>query len=165
MFRCMLLTLMGQVYRQVGSTAEAEKSLRQALRIGEQLGYNLGYYVAQANLAWIMNIRGQRRQALAFSQQALARCVDERGRELPLALFIYLPLAGIYYDGGQIAEARRCLERGFVASTSAACAAARPPLSMAPSMNPGQVVVRPAKPPPMITTSCVVITRPASRGR
>jgi LuxR family maltose regulon positive regulatory protein len=113
MFRSMLLTLMGQVYRQVGSTAEAEKSLRAALRIGEQLGYNLGYYVAQANLAWIMNIRGQRRQALAESQQALARCVDERGRELPLALFIYLPLAGIYYDGNQIAEARRCLERGF----------------------------------------------------
>ena len=113
MFRSMLLTLMGQVYRQVGSTLEAEKSLRQALRIGEQLGYNLGYYVAQANLAWIMNIRGQRRQALAFSQQALSRCVDEGGRELPLALFIYLPLAGIYYDGNQIAEARQCLERGF----------------------------------------------------
>ena len=113
MFRCMLLTLMGQVYRQVGSTAEAEKSLRAALRIGEQLGYNLGYYVAQANLAWIMNIRGQRRQAAAFSEQALARCVDERGVELPLALFIYLPLAGIYYDGNQVAEARRCLERGF----------------------------------------------------
>jgi LuxR family maltose regulon positive regulatory protein len=113
MFRCMLLTLMGQVYRQVGSTAEAEKSLRQALRIGEQLGYNLGYYVAQANLAWIMNIRGQRRQALDFSRQALARCVDEGGHELPLALFIYLPLAGIYYDGNQIAEARGCLERGF----------------------------------------------------
>jgi LuxR family maltose regulon positive regulatory protein len=113
MFRCMLLTLMGQVYRQVGSTAEAEKSLRAALRIGEQLGYNLGYYVAQANLAWIMNIRGQRRQAAAFSEQALARCVDERGVELPLSLFIYLPLAGIYYDGNQVAEARRCLERGF----------------------------------------------------
>jgi LuxR family transcriptional regulator, maltose regulon positive regulatory protein len=113
MFRCMLLTLMGQVYRQVGSTAEAEKSLRAAVRIGEQLGYNLGYYVAQANLAWIMNIRGQRRQALDFCQQALGRCVDEGGRELPLALFIYLPLAGIYYDGNQLAEARRCLERGF----------------------------------------------------
>jgi LuxR family maltose regulon positive regulatory protein len=113
MFRSMLLTLMGQVYRQVGSTAEAEKSLRAAVRIGEQLGYNLGYYVAQANLAWIMNIRGQRRQAAAYSQQALARCVDERGRELPFSLFIYLPLAGIYYDGNQIAEARQCLERGF----------------------------------------------------
>ncbi len=113
MFRSMLLTLMGQVYRQVGSTAEAEKSLRQALRIGERLGYNLGYYVAQANLAWILNIRGQRRQALAFSQQALSRCVDEGGRELPFSLFIYLPLAGIYYDGNQIAEARQCLERGF----------------------------------------------------
>ena len=113
MFRSMLLTLMGQVYRQVGSTAEAEKSLRAAVRIGEQLSYNLGYYVAQANLALIMNIRGQRRQALAFSQQALARCVDEGGRELPFSLFIYLPLAGIYYDGNQIAEARQCLERGF----------------------------------------------------
>ena len=69
MFRSMLLTLMGQVYRQVGSTAEAVKSLRDALRIGEQLGYN--------------------------------------------SLFIYLPLAGIYYDGNQIAEARQCLEHGF----------------------------------------------------
>jgi LuxR family maltose regulon positive regulatory protein len=112
-FRSMLLTLMGQVYRQVGSTAEAEKSLRAAVRIGEQLGYNLGYYVAQANLAWILNIRGQRRQAVAFCQQALARCVDAAGRELPFSLFIYLPLAGIYYAGNQIAEAHRCLERGF----------------------------------------------------
>jgi ATP/maltotriose-dependent transcriptional regulator MalT len=43
MFRSMLLTLMGQVYSQIGSTANAEKSLHTAVRIGEQLGYNLGF--------------------------------------------------------------------------------------------------------------------------
>ncbi len=112
-FLSMVLTMLGQIQRQSGSIEVAEQTFRQAVRAGERLGSNMGYYVAQANLAHLIGLRGQRRQADAHCQSVIAHSLDEHGRESPLAFFVHLPWAGILYDANQLAEARQHLEHGF----------------------------------------------------
>lgn len=112
-FRSTILTLLGQIQRQMGDALSAEKTFREAQRIGEHISHNIGVCVAEGNLAWIINVQGHLRRSIELCRQAVAQFTDRAGHVSPLALFILVPGANAYYDANDLDTAQSQLTQGF----------------------------------------------------
>ena len=100
-FRSMLLTLLGQIQRNIGDAIGAEKTFREAILIGERLSHNIGVYVARSNLIWILNLQGRLRQSIEYhridpgGEAGTGRAASRPWRYLPcwrVLVFITMPM-------------------------------------------------------------------------
>jgi LuxR family maltose regulon positive regulatory protein len=83
--RNLVAGFLGITYLWSGDFATAARALREAIRIGQQIG-NLTFTVlALCHLAELHIVRGQLHEAKAFYEQALERARDGRGYPRPIA--------------------------------------------------------------------------------
>jgi LuxR family maltose regulon positive regulatory protein len=97
----------------MGDIPAATRTLRELARVGQEQGHPISAVSALSNLAGLEQLQGRAHEALALGQQALALCVDTRGRPLPLAGHAHLALGLIYYDLNELARAQEHLIQGL----------------------------------------------------
>ena len=118
-FRLVILSLLGQIQRQVGSVPAAIQSYEAAISTVQfQLArdgrlVNTGLVILQGNLAISYAFHGERRRAMESCREALHHTVDARGEVVPQSLFLYLPLAEVCFQGNELSDARRNIESGL----------------------------------------------------
>ena len=95
---------------------EAIDAWREARRIGRALGDQIFVVVVEASLASALQYHGQRQEAIAVCQEALARYTDGLGRTLPIAGLICSRLGMLHYEAHQLELARRCHEQALALS-------------------------------------------------
>jgi len=91
--RNLIAGFLGITYMWSGNFTTAAQALREAVRIGEQIGNLTITVLALCHLAELHIVRGQLYPAKVFYEQALERAVDGRGRPLPIAGVALMGLA------------------------------------------------------------------------
>ena len=110
--RGMALNNLGQAQTQMGNIAAATQAYHQLIQLGKQDGHHLTNFGAVSSLAWLLNIQEKRSVAIAMCQQTLPKCMDSRGRPLPLAGLILVALGLLYLDGNELDEAQQYIDQG-----------------------------------------------------
>jgi LuxR family maltose regulon positive regulatory protein len=111
--RSLVAGFLGITYLWSGDFATAAKALREAVRIGQQIG-NLTFTVlALCHLAELHIVRGQLHEARAFYEQALERAVDGQGRPLPIAGMALIGLGYLLREWNDLEAALRHVVEGI----------------------------------------------------
>jgi LuxR family maltose regulon positive regulatory protein len=97
----------------MGDIPAARQTFRELARLGQEMGFRISAVTALSNLAWLENLQGRAREAIALGQQALELCVDVWGNRLPLAGQAHIALGLITYDLDELAKAREHLVQGL----------------------------------------------------
>jgi LuxR family maltose regulon positive regulatory protein len=115
--RSLLAGFLGITYLWSGDFATAAKALREAVRIGQQIG-NLTFTVlALCHLAELHIMRGQLHEARAFYEQALERAVDDQERPLPIAGVALMGLGYLLRESNDLEAALRHVVEGIELAT------------------------------------------------
>jgi LuxR family transcriptional regulator, maltose regulon positive regulatory protein len=112
-FRTTALSHLGQALRLTGDRQTAIQTLRQAVQLGQHLGHHLITLEALGYLAPLLYMQGQLREALALCQQAADQYRDTRGKALPMAGLVHVPLGILYYEADDLDRAQYHLEAGI----------------------------------------------------
>jgi LuxR family maltose regulon positive regulatory protein len=111
--RNLVAGFLGITYLWSGDFATAAKALREAVRIGQQIG-NLTFTVlALCHLAELYIVRGQLHEARAFYEQALERAVDRQGRPRPIAGIALMGLGYLLREWNDLEAALRHAVEGI----------------------------------------------------
>jgi LuxR family maltose regulon positive regulatory protein len=111
--RNLVAGFLGITYLWSGDFATAAKALREAIRIGQQIG-NLTFTVlALCHLAELHIVRGQLHEARAFYEQALERAVDRQGRPRPIAGIALMGLGYLLREWNDLEAALRHAVEGI----------------------------------------------------
>lgn len=86
------------------------------MQLGQRQRNTFAALAALLNLAYTLDDQGRRLEAVALCESGLREFVDARGRRLPLAETIYLPLGRLAYAADQLAEAEELTRRGLAAA-------------------------------------------------
>ncbi|MHB1134871.1 MAG: LuxR C-terminal-related transcriptional regulator [Chloroflexota bacterium] len=113
LWRLLALLPLGHTQLRQGKTAAATRSLSEAHGLGQRLGLPLAELAPLASLAPNLNRQGRRREAELLCRQTLAAHVDGRGRPLPLAGTIYVPLALLCYEADELDQAYDYIVKGL----------------------------------------------------
>jgi len=111
--RIFILLTLGQAQRKTGDMRASSQTFREALRIGQGLGFNSTVIGALVYLAFNLYIQGQLREVEQLCRRTIEECVDERGEPLPLLGMVYIPLGIICYERNELVEAREHLTKGL----------------------------------------------------
>lgn len=112
-FRVYSLSLLGQAQTLSGDRKAAVETLRQAYHLGRRLGNHMMTLDALGHLVTLMHDEGQLREAIALCREALEEHLDARGRPVPVAGLVCVPLGTLYYAINDVASARRFLSEGI----------------------------------------------------
>jgi LuxR family maltose regulon positive regulatory protein len=112
-FRTTALSHLGQALRLTGDRQLAIQTLRQAVQLGQHLGHHLIILEAIGYLAPLLYMQGQLREALTLCQQAADQYRDARGKALPMAGLVHVPLGILYYEIDDLDRAQHHLEAGI----------------------------------------------------
>ena len=105
-WRHFALSLLGHAQFRRGETASATTTLREAYRIARDLGHTLAAVGVLVSLAPNLYREGRRREAETLRRQALRELVDGRGKPLPIAGLVLIPLGLVCYEADAREEAR-----------------------------------------------------------
>jgi LuxR family maltose regulon positive regulatory protein len=111
--RGMALNNLAQGTMMIGDIPSATAYYREIVRLSQISGQSPTTISASAQLATLLHQGGKRRAAMSVCQQALQQCVDTRGRTLPLAGYVHIPLGMLYFEGNDIDLARQHLLKGM----------------------------------------------------
>ncbi|MFZ5825353.1 MAG: LuxR C-terminal-related transcriptional regulator [Bacillota bacterium] len=112
-FRATALLQLGRAQAARGAVAEALATLRLAYAMAWTGGNLLNVTGVTTELARCLSQHGQRGEAETLCREVLQRCVDHRGRPLPLAGVTRVALGELLYQSGRLDEARTCLLDGL----------------------------------------------------
>lgn len=115
-FRATAVAQLGRAQAAGGAVAEAVATLRRASVIAWTSGNLFTVSAVTVELARCLSRHGERSEAEALCREVLQRCVDHRGRPLPLAGLIRIALGEVLYQAGRLDEARACLRDGLDAA-------------------------------------------------
>jgi LuxR family maltose regulon positive regulatory protein len=110
--RSAILSILGRAQWQLGDIAAATETCREVLRLGHPGGY-LSTVSALGDLALLLHLQGQRREATALCRGALGRCTDARGKLLPIAGIPHIVLGMMCYEANELPQARQHLLTGI----------------------------------------------------
>jgi LuxR family maltose regulon positive regulatory protein len=113
LFRILALISLSHARTAAGDTAASTQALRDAYALASEDDQPFAALGALANLAFNLLEQGERREALALCEEALARYVDARGRPLPVLGLVYLPLATAHYLGDDLEGAAGYAHEGL----------------------------------------------------
>jgi LuxR family maltose regulon positive regulatory protein len=105
--------LLGHAQRFCGEPRKAIQTLQQAVDLGRTLGNHLITLDALGILAPLMLAQGQLREAMVLCTRAVEQHTDARGKPLPVAGLVYIPLGLLYYEVNDLVSARHCLTTGI----------------------------------------------------
>lgn len=111
--RGMALHNLGQAQLYLGNITAATDAYRQLIHLGQQAGHHLSVFGSMGILAWLLNLQGQRREAINLCRQALDKCVDRRGRPLPLAGSLHIYLGQIHQEANELNQALEHINTGI----------------------------------------------------
>ena len=107
-----LVGLAGAEYSAGDIPAAAEHFL-QAYHVGQRSGNYHAGVAALIQLAWLWLEQGQRQKVAALCQEAVERCIDSRGKPLPIAGLAYVALGQACYQANELTQARQHLLTGL----------------------------------------------------
>ncbi|HEX4598184.1 MAG TPA: LuxR C-terminal-related transcriptional regulator [Burkholderiaceae bacterium] len=111
-FRACALSLLGHAQRFCGEPQKAVRTLQQAVDLGRSFGNDLITLDALGTLAPLMLAQGQLREAMALCRRAAEQYADARGKPLPVAGLVYIPLGVLYYEINDLQSALHYLKAG-----------------------------------------------------
>lgn len=111
-----LLTCLANAQQRIGQTAAGAQSYREAMLWGKEMGDQLTTVVASANLARLMNLQGQRGQAIALCQQVYTQIVRSKNTAPPITGLLDISLGQMYYEANDLSRAQSRLRRGIAQS-------------------------------------------------
>jgi len=115
-WRIIALWAMAESQERTSNIAEAVATLRAAWQVGRVQGSQVFAVTVALFLSTALQIHGQRRQAVAVCEEAIAQYSDETGRPSPVAGSIFSQLGRLYYEANQLELARKYLEQGLALS-------------------------------------------------
>lgn len=105
-WRTIALWVQAEALEQTGRIAQAVDTFFEARRVGLALGRQVFVSTVEMSLALALNYRGQRREAVAFCEEAIERYLeDETGRMAPAAAPIFGRLATLCYEANDLDQA------------------------------------------------------------
>jgi LuxR family maltose regulon positive regulatory protein len=111
-WRIIALWAMAESLERTHAITEAIEVYREAQRTGRALNNQLFAVVVEMSLAKALNDHGERREAVAVCEEAIARYTDEIGGPSPVTSLIFRQLATLYYEANELARARTYYEKG-----------------------------------------------------
>ncbi|NOZ27804.1 MAG: AAA family ATPase [Chloroflexi bacterium] len=115
-WRIIALWAMAESQERTSNIAAAIATLRTARQVGRAQGSQFFAVTIALFLATALQIHGQRRQAVAVCQEAIAQYSDETGRPSPVVGSIFSQLGRLYYEANQLELARKYLDQGLTLS-------------------------------------------------
>ncbi len=115
-WRIIALWAMAESQERTSNIAAAIATLRTARQVGRAQGSQFFAVTVALFLATALQIHGQRRQAVAVCQEAIAQYSDEAGRPSPVVGSISSQLGRLYYEANQLELARKYLDQGLALS-------------------------------------------------
>jgi LuxR family maltose regulon positive regulatory protein len=115
-WRVMALWVMAESQERTRHISEAIATLREARRTGRLLDRQLFFAPAELFLATTLQLHGERREAVAVCDEALAWYTDEGGRVSPVAGMVLSRLGMLFHEANQLDLAWEYLERGIALS-------------------------------------------------
>lgn len=112
-FRSVVLLNLAQAQAQRGTLPAALENYREAARLGQQAGNPFVIVNALANLSLLLDVLGQRREAVALCQQALEVSGYAQGQPLPAASLALVSLARLLYEANELEQALTSLQEGI----------------------------------------------------
>jgi LuxR family maltose regulon positive regulatory protein len=108
-----ILNNLAHAYSMLGDLPAATRAFRQLAQEGRRADHLLTRAGALVSLASLLNLQGQRTEAMDLCRQAIAECVDSRGRPLPMAGFAHVILGTLHHDAYDLQQAHHHLQRGL----------------------------------------------------
>jgi len=115
-WRSIVLWCMAESLESLGNIVGAITTLRQAHQIGLAVGSKISLTMVEMSMALALNYHGQRREAVAFCEDAVARHTDAAGRISPLASPILSRLGMLTYEANDLQGSRQYHERSMALS-------------------------------------------------
>ncbi len=111
-----LLTCLANAQQRVGETAAAAETFREAILWGQEMANPLVSIVASAHLADLMNLAGQRGEAIALCEQGYRQIKRSKETKWPMTGLLDISLGRMYYEANQLSRAQRHLSKGIAES-------------------------------------------------
>jgi LuxR family maltose regulon positive regulatory protein len=115
-WRVIALWSMAESQERTTDITQAIGTLREARRTGRRLGNQVFAATVELFLATDLQHHGQRREAVAVCEEAMAHYADGLGRPLPVTGLISSRLAMLHYEANQLELARQYVEQGLALS-------------------------------------------------
>ena len=115
-FREISLMSLGHAQRKNDSMPESTATLYRAYDTARNAGHIFTSLGALLDITMNLVIQGGRRESMELCNLALHQYVDSRGKPLPMAELLYIPLGILQYEGNNLEQARDFLEQGIRAS-------------------------------------------------
>jgi LuxR family maltose regulon positive regulatory protein len=112
-FQTFALCLLGQAQALTGDRVSAVATLRSAIDRGRQLQNHLVTLDSVGHLATTLIAKGQLREAMVISRNAIERHIDSDGAPLPITGLVKVPLAMLHYEMDELESARRFFTNGI----------------------------------------------------
>ena len=114
-----LLAMLGGIERQSGSVVAAIRAFEEAILTAEDQGnstvqsFDIGLAILQSNLQVAYSMHGERRRTITFSNNLIRQYTGPKGEYSLPAVFLLMPLAGIYYEGNELEAAFAAVQKGL----------------------------------------------------
>jgi LuxR family maltose regulon positive regulatory protein len=110
-WRSIVLWCLAETLESLGDIVGAITTLRQAHQLGLIVGSKISLTMVEMSLALALNYHGQRREAVAFCEEAVARHTDAAGRVSPMASPVLSRLGMLHYEANDLEDSRQYHER------------------------------------------------------
>ncbi len=111
--RGLVLNNLAQAHLLSGDLPAAIETYHQIVHLAQGGSHSPTTISAMANLAALLHQGGKRREALVCCQDALDQCLDSRGRPLPLAGYVHIPMGILCYEANDLERAQYHLQQGM----------------------------------------------------
>jgi len=113
-WRSMALWSKAEALESLGDIVGAISTMREAHRIGHAVGSQISLTMVEMSLALALNYHGQRREAVALCEAAVARYTDAAGHVSPMASLVLSRLGMLHYEANELEQAYDCHARSVV---------------------------------------------------
>ncbi|MFZ5945571.1 MAG: LuxR C-terminal-related transcriptional regulator [Bacillota bacterium] len=117
-FQEVSLISLGHAQRKNDPMPESTATLYKAYETANSAGHMFTSLGALLDITMNLVIQGRRRESMDLCNRTLQQYVDNKGKPLPMAELLYIPLGILHYEGNNLEQARDYLELGIRASHS-----------------------------------------------
>lgn len=115
-FREIALMSLGHAPRKNEPMAESTATLYMAYETALNAGHMFTCLGSLLDITMNLVIQGKRKESMELCNHALQKYTDIKGKTLPIAELLYIPLGILQYEGNELEQARHSLEIGIRAS-------------------------------------------------